>query len=695
MMFATLPKKKKKTGPRTLSKNEKEAARSRVNSAIYREIGPLPGVVDPARRDACRTDLRLFCLTYFPHAFPLPFCRDHLRMIEKLERAILHGGLFALAMPRGSGKSTLTLAAAAWALVYGHRRFVVLIGATTGKAKALLANLKAALRTNDLLAADFPEACYPIRCLEDDGRRANGQILNGTKTHITWGKEMLVFPTVPGSVSSGAVISVAGLTAAMRGANHTLESGEVLRPDLVIPDDPQTRESAWSDGQCESRFQILAGDVLGMAGPGRKIAAVMLCTVIRKGDLADRILDRKKCPEWQGERTKMVYKFPLNEKLWEQYAQLRSDSLQADGDGSEATEFYREHRAEMDAGSEVAWPERFDPDEISALQSAMNLKFRDEDAFAAEAQNEPREAKVESVQLTAAEICQKLNGFARGAMPAAAQKVTAFIDVQDAVLFYAVCAWGIDDFDGWVIDYGTYPEQSRRYFSLRQATPTLATTFPGLTTEAAIRKGLEKLTEELNATEYRREDGAVMPIDKLLIDQGYLPPVIHAFIRASGQSSQIMPAKGVGIGAAGRPMNEYIRKPGETIGSNWMIPQATNSEIRHVRSDVNYWKTFIHKRLALPNGTKGALTLYGSKSNEHRLLAEHVTAESGIPTEGHGRQLIEWRKRPSNPDNHFLDCLVGCAVAASMLGCGKSIAAPGSRPQRRRRGAGCYYATVE
>jgi uncharacterized membrane protein YraQ (UPF0718 family) len=77
----------------------------------------------------------------------------------------------------------------------------------------------------------------------------------------------------------------------------------------------------------------------------------MPCTVIRNGDLADQILDRSKHPEWQGERTRLVYEFPTNEKLWAQYAQLRGDSLRNDGNGKEATAFYRAHRAEMDAGA--------------------------------------------------------------------------------------------------------------------------------------------------------------------------------------------------------------------------------------------------------------------------------------------------------------------------------------------------------
>ncbi len=51
----------------------------------------------------------------------------------------------------------------------------------------------------------------------------------------------------------------------------------------------------------------------------------MPCTVIRPDDIAYRILNRDKHPQWQGERTKMVYAFPSNDKLWQQYAQIRAE----------------------------------------------------------------------------------------------------------------------------------------------------------------------------------------------------------------------------------------------------------------------------------------------------------------------------------------------------------------------------------
>ena len=51
--------------------------------------------------------------------FYLPWSPDHLRAIEKIEQAVLNGDKFALAMPRGSGKTTLCKIAVLWAASTG------------------------------------------------------------------------------------------------------------------------------------------------------------------------------------------------------------------------------------------------------------------------------------------------------------------------------------------------------------------------------------------------------------------------------------------------------------------------------------------------------------------------------------------------------------------------------------------------
>ncbi len=68
----------------------------------------------------------------------------------------------------------------------------------------------------------------------------------------------------------------------------------------------------------------------------------------------------------------------------------------------------------------------------------------------------------------------------------------------------------------------------------------------------------------------------------------------------------------------------------------------------------------------------------------HRLFAEHLTAEYRVKTEGRGRSVDEWKSRPERGDNHWLDCIVGCAVAASMQGAALKEFT-GVAPQNRSR----------
>ena len=651
----------------------KESARAR-NAALAlagRDIGEMPEVASPDRKDRASRDFRYFCESYFPLTFHLQWSPDHLKVIDKIQRAVVDGGLFALAMARGSGKSSIAEIACIWAVLYGHREFVCLIGSDEGHACDMLDSIKSELDSNEQLLADFPEVCFPIQALDGIANRANGQLYQGQRTQIGWTAKEIVLPTVKESAASGAIIKVAGLTGRIRGMKFKRPDGRTVRPSLVVLDDPQTDESARSLSQCANRESILAGAVLGLSGPGKKISGIMPCTVIRPGDMADNILDRDKHPEWNGERTRMVYSFPDNENLWKKYAEIRAEGLRNGDGGAAATEFYRGHRVDMDEGAEVAWEQRFNHDELSAIQHAMNLKLQDEAAFFAEYQNDPLiEETITEGMLTADEIAAKYNRMQRGVVPISCNHVTAFIDVQQKLLYYAVAAWD-DDFTGYLIDYGAYPDQRRAYFTLRDSRQTLTTAASGTGLEGSIYAGLEALTGDILGREWQRDDGAALRIDRCLIDAnwGHSTDVVYQFCRQSQHSAVLLPSHGRFVGASSMPFSEYKRRPGDRVGLNWRVPNTRGKRaIRHVLYDTNWWKSFLHARLGVAMGDRGCFSLFGDSAETHRLISEHLTAEYFIRTEGRGRTVDEWKIRPEQSDNHWLDCLVGTAVAASMQG---------------------------
>ncbi len=567
--------------------------------------------------------------------------------------------------------STLVECAAMWSMLYGHREFVFLVGATESAALEMLDSIKTELETNEQLIADFPEVCVPIKALDGIANRCAGQLCGGERTRITWTSNEIVLPTIKGSVASGVIVRVAGITGRIRGMKYKRSDGRNVRPSLVIIDDPQTSESAGSLEQTRKRVRVLAGDILGLAGPGEKISGIMPCTIIRPGDMADTILNRQTHPDWNGEKTRMVYKFPKNLRLWEEYADIRAEALRTAGNFQAATEFYLSNRKAMDEGAEVEWEERYNPDEVSAIQHAMNLKFRDEAAFMSEYQNDPLPEDVAGdTLLSVDEIASKVNGLALGRVPMACDRVTMFIDIQKALLFYVVVAWS-DDFTGAVLDYGAWPEQRSRVFTLATANPTIQQKFPNAGLEGCLYGALDQLTGIMLTREWEREDGAELRIERAMIDAnwGSSTDVVYQFCRQSQWSGIIYPAHGRYVGASSKPMTEYKKKPGDRLGFNWMMPNVAGKRaIRHVIFDSNFWKSFVHARLAVPLGDKGCLSFYGRHPALHQLIAEHLTAEYRVRTVGRGRTVDEWKIRPERGDNHWLDCLAGCAVCASMLG---------------------------
>jgi len=660
---------------------KRSASAKRIVSSEARDIGDMPKVADPKRRASCRLNFRAFCETYLTDLFPLAWSPDHLTAIAKIEGAVLRGELFAFAMPRGSGKTTLSEAACLWAMLYGHRQFIVLVGADQTIASSMADSLKAQIENNDTLLEDFPEACYPVRCLDRIAQRAKGQTYQGTPTEMQWAADQITVPWIKGSVSAGACVRVAGITGRIRGLKHTRPDGSSIRPSLVLIDDPQTDESAASPSQCATREKILSGAILGLAGPGSKIAGLTTITVIRPDDLADRLLDRTRHPSWQGERSQLVYEWPTAEDLWLEYGELRRAGQRSGAGTSEADAFYAERREAMDAGTRVAWPERHNSDELSAIQHAWNLRIdRGDAAFFAEYQNTPLADHVESDKLDKRALAGRVTNVPRGTVPANHHRLTAFVDVQDRVLFWLVASWS-DTFGGHVVSYGVYPDQGVSFFEAGSAKRTLAAAAKGAGFEAALSAGLEHLTQTILAKDWKREDGTDMRISQLMIDAnwGKSTQTVRTFCKRSPFSGVILPSHGRGIGASSPALNDKGKARGDRLGLNWRINQVQGQ--RSCTYDTNYWKTFTASRLRLATGDPEAIVFC---AGEHDMLWDHLTNEYPVRTESaRGRTVDEWKLSGNRFENHWWDCLVGSAVAASITGVSPAATETGGRQRRK------------
>lgn len=651
------------------------------------DIGEIPPIRDKRRRAKASRSFKTFCEVYFPDVFYLKWSPIHLETIKAIESAVCDGAIQALALPRGSGKTSLCQAAIVWALVTGRRRFGVLIAANQSRANQLLNDIKTWFETNELLLDDFPEIVYPIRRLEGISQRQRAQTYHGEKTAIDWKSGVLVLPTIEGSKASGSRLASIGLTSSgLRGLGAATRDGEKLRPDLALADDPQDAESADSIEQTETRERIIKADVLGMAGPGRKIALLVTTTVIRADDLADRLLDHTKNPEFRGKRYALVDGMPDNMELWRRYADIRAVDLEDGGDGAKATAFYKKNRKEMDKGCKPLWKERYNEDEISAVQNAMNLFFRDELSFRSEYQNEATDSAPNATVIDPVVFTNALNDKPRGFIPESADFVTAFIDVHKTLLYYAVCACS-RNFDVSLIDYGTYPRQNRGVFEMSDAFPDLFMAGQTNTPEAAVYRGLDACVSMLFDRQYLREDEAEIQLERVGIDAGWNHQLVLKFIHENQYRALLYPSLGRYYGATSRQIDDYTTAKTSRRGDHWLYYRdPVKAPGGQLLCDVNHWKTRLLTGLNAKTGDPARIRIFGG-ADEHKLLMKHLAAEFMMIEESGGVRKEVWKpKRKGWTDNHLLDCFTGCLVAASVNGA-TFIGSPDQlqRKARRRR----------
>lgn len=659
---------------------EKERERQSQLSFSRSNIAPLPRIENKRRRNAAEKSLRKFCETYFRRRFPLAWSDDHIEQLAAIEQTILDGGLAASAAPRGDGKTTRLEMGVLWGVLIGAHQYGVLLTATGTHAPKRIGSIKTELLTNDLLAADYPEVCHPIRKMSNVVNRCASMHLDGKPcwpggSETPWSRRRIVLPTVGDSACGGAIIESAGLLEATRGLNFARPDGTIARPTVALIDDPQTDRTAKSALQCEEREKAIASGILHLPGPDRTISALLSCTVIRPGDMADQMLDRERHPAWRGTRKKMLLAWPERMDLWDRYGELYREDLAAGNDGKAATNFYRRHRRVMDRGGQVSWKHRKAKKELSALEHAMRLFYRDRGSFFSEMQNEPEEDEADTIEmLTAHEIAEHVSGYAQGEIPPNVERLTFFVDVHKELLYWAVCGWE-PGFTGHVVDYGTWPEQKTNYFDMAHARQKIskARDVTAGSVEGKVAQAIDMCFAELAGRDWTRSDGAELHLELGMVDAnwGEQTNTVYESCRQAKRKHglRVLPSHGQPFGPAKKPISRWDRKTTKgLVGDEWHIPPPSRGRaIRHVLFDAGRRKSFLHRRLATPIGDPGSLTLYHAPPSRHRLLSEHLTAENGVKASGPHGELTIWQLIPGR-DNHWLDCLSGCCTAEAILG---------------------------
>jgi len=653
------------------------------------------GPLNPERRAACKDDLLLFCTTYFPEQFNLPFAKVHHKEAEMLTDAIKNGAWFASAQPRGTGKTTRTRAALRWAICYNHIDYGVYIGATARSAQRSNEAILKSFVFNKTLREDFPEICIPFFASNGKAQKAVHQLYKGEPSGVVCGADRIAtsfMPDLPYGQKGQCVIDFTSIGGEIRGRSFDMPNGKTLRPQLAIADDPQTREVAKSAQESQNVLDILTSDVAYMAGPTEKMGLLIPCTIIEKGDAADRMLDRELSPRFHGNTVSWFLSMPENEGVWDKYREIVVELQLLDTPelvtNQRLCKWYEENREECDKGAEVFWSEAYNPAEFgSAIHKGAHLMLEDRAAFFAEYQNDPMdEAGAGNLQLSARGVLGRQNGLKEGVLPSDTKALVAFIDVQQSSLWYTVCAFG-PDMSGAVVDYGTFPDQKKNYVTLRTMKLTMTDIFDD-DYNAACLESLDTLCEALIGKTWMTENGNVVPLTKIGIDSGYSESraAVYNVANRSNFRALVFPARGVGTSP--RRPDLWIagskRRKGEQRGHQWRILPGDDCP-RLLQVNTNAWKTLCAKAWATDIGAPGAMSIFGKKaevSSRHQAFAENMSSERSLEVEVAGTTLTMWELAKAHTDNHWFDCVVNSMVLANMEGCTR----PGlSTPRRRRK----------
>ncbi len=645
------------------------------------DIGPAPeGLVDEDRRAKSDESLLYHLTNYYPETFPLEFGEDQKLFIADIEETLNHGGMKAVAWPRGGGKTAILIRAVLWAVMTRRRRFVCLFASTSPEATELMQKTKVILMTSFRLHQDYGKELHCLISLGGRSTLCAGQHIGGKKTGVKWDNRSIASGSIEGALDE-FVILCRSIGGSMRGMSHITVDEKTIRPDALILDDPVTRRVAESKPRTRKLLETINGDMLNLAGTNRVVAAFAALNIIVDGDPSSQLIDRKISPHWRGMKSPFVKQFPTETAmaLWKKWESIYLDELDADDiKHAESNQFVRDHYDALHDGAEMFWEHSYDKDsQVSSLHNAMILKNKDEDAFAAEMQLSPNTGGAETgsdlFDLQSDEIARRIRPYKRGVMPSGAEIVTAFIDIQKEFLSYMVMAFSMQG-RGYVIDYGSFPDQRKPYYSKQDIANSFEDEFGPMPLADHITQGLDILTDDLLSREFIEDGKRVYSIEKLGVDNRWalVAPDVRAFALESRHRSRLVPMIGHFVGAKTRPWQRIsAEKSRRTRGVGVAYKDAPKGTrgIPELHHDTNMHKSNLASGLTVPITSQTAITVFEDTPQNLQMLGDHCEAEQPFIEESKdGAKHVIWRAVQKPCNNELFDGMVGCMALAGTLG---------------------------
>ena len=675
------PDPRRRGGDRHVTRTREEAAdlariREQVGLDITAALDEARLKIDWKRRRAAEKSLLAWISTYGVGVFIDDVPDGHLpEVVAAVETALGTARPYQVLMPRKHGKTSYVAAAAAWLMVTGQCRFLCVIGANRDAACDILANIFL-LTDSDRFAQDYPEICVPI-ARANGGRRAvtyRDRVCNFRKT-----SRMIRFPTVfidgERAPASGVVCKAFGKNSAIRG-----QRDGTTRPDVVLLDDIQTKDSARNARRVKADYERITRDIANLSGR-KKLKIMNAATVICPHDLAETLKADK---AWKTTYFRAFISWPEdyvrhpNDGLWAEYFRIyESEDVREAGHHKESLAFYEAHRAEMDAGADVLTPSKFDPDqwEVSTVQAYMNKIHADGlPAFNAEFQMEPDVGDF-ALKIAPKDVLKKDGGFAEFSAPAGYLHIFAATDLNVSyALTTTVTAFKADG-SGAVVLHERHQVQiggklnGRAYYRA---------VFAALSDYAArladyglpiVAWGIDAGGKPFDAaTDFAKACAKVHGV-RCVAMQGVPSHKLNLMPRNALQTAR---EECVLVGDAAR-MASTAKEP---AGREWL------------RWNTDLYRENVQKALLSPLGSLGSLDLYHTAKRERDEFAVQVTNEKLLTKieNGVGRTEFKWE---SKDPHDYLDSTAACMALAAFFGVGTQRAGVRRRKGPRRQRITC------
>ena len=719
-------------------RREQETARKIRAAIAENEIYPIPPVQNFRRRVDAQRDPVLWLKTYLPEVFFAEFGESQVRFVRECWGAILANGSKNIEAYRGFGKTSILSGLMLMCFCTGRIRHAVYLVAEGGRMtkqasnwfqKALYEEYDKPIEECKPLVADYPEICYPLQ--RRRGVANKPLTYRGEPCEIVVSPDKIQFPTIKGSPSSGSLLTFASINSPVRGASHQIRDAGSFRVGAVMFDDVQTDQTANSEKETDnivSTMKSSIGFLSGKTKDGGKEPLIILSAITqnRPGDVAERI--RREMPELNTVTIPFLRRVPSDFSAWRKYREARGELYRANSSDAakareEANRYYRANQARIESECEPDDPRIKEPDQLSAIQYAVEKWCASERSFWCELQNDAaRGAQEEDGGLAPVTVFRKRRPVEAGSsrlwkrfeVPEWTDLITAHVDVGEHYLNYEVVAFAGDASKSHVVDFGIWPEQDYPVTSKRNYRRDLQETYQRGDKYDRMRDAIFDCLKEIIERPYWTKDGERVDVDaptEFIQERRGARRVYRKFalIGVDAGDGETSPAVWeaiadfhrwkdgkyygraipcYGAAASTRLLRFYDlkfgewRRGGDKSGSNcdWIEnPSSRAGELRKFAGivpralmfDANTYKTRRDDAWRAPLDRDGATSLFDGDDAEYLgMFAEHQCAEEVVKERNLSGQLYRlWEmKTPRTSDNEYLDTDTGARALAHYAG---------------------------